>query len=73
MKSITHVVVLMMENRSFDEYFGTFPGVNNFFSSSSAIPQPWPGQPNNELFPEAQAIATAPSPSSTMRSRPRIA
>ncbi len=25
---IKHVVIMMMENRSFDEYFGTYPGVN---------------------------------------------
>lgn len=25
---IKHIVVIMQENRSFDEYFGTFPGVN---------------------------------------------
>jgi phospholipase C len=23
---VKHVVILMLENRSFDEYFGTFPG-----------------------------------------------
>ncbi len=25
---IRHVVVIMMENRSFDSYFGTFPGAD---------------------------------------------
>ena len=25
---IRHVVIVMQENRSFDEYFGTFPGAN---------------------------------------------
>jgi phospholipase C len=29
-EDVKHVVILMMENRSFDEYFGTFPGVNGF-------------------------------------------
>src|ERR1019366_9019641 len=27
---IEHIVVLMQENRSFDEFFGTFPGVRGF-------------------------------------------
>ena len=27
---IKHVVILMQENRSFDEYFGTFPGASGF-------------------------------------------
>jgi phospholipase C len=28
--SIEHIVILMQENRSFDHYFGTFPGVRGF-------------------------------------------
>ena len=27
---IKHVVIIMQENRSFDEYFGTYPGVEGF-------------------------------------------
>lgn len=34
---VDHVVILMQENRSFDHYFGTFPGVNGF---SSRFPIP---------------------------------
>lgn len=30
LRDIEHIVVLMQENRSFDEYFGTFPGVRGF-------------------------------------------
>ena len=33
MSNVKHVVILMLENRSFDEYFGTFPGANGFFSN----------------------------------------
>jgi len=29
-KDVEHVVILMQENRSFDNYFGTFPGVRGF-------------------------------------------
>jgi phospholipase C len=28
--NITHVIVIMQENRSFDHYFGTFPGADGF-------------------------------------------
>ena len=34
--SIQHVVILMLENRSFDEYFGTFLGANGFYTMSAA-------------------------------------
>jgi phospholipase C len=51
MSSIEHVVVLMMENRSFDEYFGTFPGAAGFYDGSSSIEQPWPSQPGGTLYP----------------------
>ncbi len=27
---IKHVIIIMQENRSFDPYFGTFPGANGF-------------------------------------------
>src|SRR5215470_11403165 len=27
-QKIQHVVIIMQENRSFDEYFGTYPGVD---------------------------------------------
>jgi phospholipase C len=33
--NIEHVVILMQENRSFDEYFGTFPGANGFANMSA--------------------------------------
>ena len=29
-KDVEHVVILMQENRSFDHYFGTMPGVRGF-------------------------------------------
>lgn len=39
---IEHIVVLMQENRSFDQYFGTFPGVRGFDDSRNrqAFAQP---------------------------------
>ncbi|MGC5698693.1 phospholipase C, phosphocholine-specific [Pseudomonas sp. NFXW11] len=40
-KDVEHVVILMQENRSFDHYFGTFPGVRGF---SDRITIPLPGQ-----------------------------
>ena len=37
LSDIEHVVFLMMENRSFDHYFGTFPGVRGF-NDPKALP-----------------------------------
>lgn len=39
-KKIKYVFVLYQENRSFDEYFGTFPGANGPFSK-------WPDRPSS--------------------------
>jgi phospholipase C len=45
--AVDHVVFLMHENRSFDHYFGTYPGVRGFDDhlpgSLGAFAQPWPG------------------------------
>jgi phospholipase C len=35
--SVEHVVILMLENRSFDEYFGTFPGANGFYNTPQSV------------------------------------
>ena len=40
MSNIEHVVIVMMENHSFDEYFGTFPNVAGFSDASPAFAQP---------------------------------
>jgi len=37
--SVQHVVIIEMENRSFDHYFGTYPGVNG-------LPSPFPCNPD---------------------------
>jgi phospholipase C len=39
---IDHVVILIMENRSFDHYFGSYKGVNGFAAQSAAFQQPYP-------------------------------
>jgi len=45
---VEHVVILMLENRSFDEYFGTFPGANGFYSNlESAFANAWVPMPGN--------------------------
>ncbi len=41
---IQHVIIIMQENRSFDNYFGTFPGANGV-PSGTCIPLK-PNQPN---------------------------
>jgi len=51
--AIDHVVMLMQENRSFDHYFGTFPGVRGFddhaASDLGVFSQRWAG--NTTLAP----------------------
>ena len=44
--SVEHVVMLMLENRSFDHYFGVYPGVRGFddhpAGSNGVFAQSWP-------------------------------
>ncbi|HEX3841501.1 MAG TPA: alkaline phosphatase family protein [Acidimicrobiales bacterium] len=35
LKDVKHIVILMQENRSFDHYYGTMPGVRNFADTQS--------------------------------------
>jgi len=42
--SVKHVVVIMLENRSFDSYFGKYPGVNGIPSNAPCNPDPQSGQ-----------------------------
>ncbi|GAA0323202.1 phospholipase [Actinoallomurus spadix] len=56
---IKHVVILMQENRSFDHYFGTLPGVRGFSDPAaitlstgrSVFHQPDPENPAGHLLP----------------------
>jgi phospholipase C len=70
--SIQHVIVIMQENRSFDTYFGTFPGADGIPMQNGrptvCVPNPQTGQcvqpyhnPNdlNRGGPHGQANATA--------------
>ncbi len=54
--NIRHVVMIMQENRSFDSYFGTYPGANGI-PAGVCVPDPLHGgciapfhDPNNENF-----------------------
>ena len=53
--AIEHVVFLMQENRSFDHYFGTYPGVRGFDDRPGgrlgAFSQRWPGGRDSHLLP----------------------
>jgi phospholipase C len=53
--AIEHVVFLMQENRSFDHYFGTYPGVRGFDDhpqqSLGPFAQDWPGGAAPTLLP----------------------
>jgi phospholipase C len=68
---IQHVVIVMQENRSFDEYFGTYPGVDGLPMQNgqftTCVPDPRGGcqrpyhdpDPVNGGGPHSQANATA--------------
>jgi phospholipase C len=59
LRDIEHIVILMQENRSFDHYFGTMPGVRGFADAAAVrLPdgcpvfrQPYPGHPQGYLTP----------------------
>jgi phospholipase C len=59
LSDIKHVVILMQENRSFDHYFGTLPGVRGFAdptaiklsTGKSVFYQPDPDNPDAYLLP----------------------
>lgn len=40
-RGVEHVVILMQENRSFDHYFGTLPGVRGFGDRFTIPPDGW--------------------------------
>ncbi|WP_203925096.1 alkaline phosphatase family protein, partial [Rugosimonospora africana] len=59
LSQVKHVVYVMAENRSFDHYFGTFPGVRGFSDKKairlpngrSVFQQPDPANPDGYLEP----------------------
>ncbi|MFD0078162.1 phosphocholine-specific phospholipase C [Streptomyces sp. NPDC127166] len=65
LEDIEHVVVLMQENRSFDHYFGTLPGVRGIgdrtavrgVNGRSVFHQPDPSRPEGHLVPFAMNAA----------------
>jgi phospholipase C len=61
---IQHVVVLMQENRSFDQYFGTFPGANGIPMSNGVptvcIPNPNTGGCNRPYVDHADVQGGGP-------------
>ena len=54
-RDVDHVVILMQENRSFDHYFGTLPGVRGF-----ADPHPAPTPGGDVLTQAGDGIRTGP-------------
>jgi len=74
LSQIKHVVYVMQENRSFDHYFGTFPGVRGFDdptamtlpNGNSVFQQPDPANPDGYLEPfhmDTASTAAAAVPS----------
>jgi phospholipase C len=50
---IGHIVVIFQENRSFDNFFGRFPGANGFATSGDFAPQIGPDGKPYKLLPAA--------------------
>src|SRR5271167_1422238 len=61
--AVEHVVFLMQENRSFDHYFGSYPGVRGFDDHPAGSPgvfaQSWPEGSAPSLLPFHLATASA--------------
>lgn len=51
--NIQHVVMIMQENRSFDSYFGTYPGVNGI-PAGTCVPDPAHGGCAKPFYDEAE-------------------
>ena len=52
--AVEHVVYLMLENRSFDHYYGAFPGAHGFSDHGTALgafSQAWPQAPATTCQP----------------------
>jgi phospholipase C len=59
-KDIKHVVILMQENRSFDEYFGTFPGATGFGDPNGNFANQYgPDQYGNDIKPFRMSTFTS--------------
>ena|SRR6266705_421171 len=57
---IKHVIVIMQENRSFDSYFGTFPGADGIAMTSGV---PTACVPDPQMPPDASVRTTTPASS----------
>ena len=38
LQKIKHIIIIMQENRSFDHYFGTFPGADGIPMDDAGVP-----------------------------------
>jgi phospholipase C len=54
---VAHIVVLMQENRGFDHYFGTMPGVRGF---GDRFPIPSPPMPTARRAPSGTSAMPPP-------------
>jgi phospholipase C len=57
---VAHIVVLMQENRSFDHYFGTMPGVRGFGDRFPIPVPPGPDGSPRTVWDQADATAVPP-------------
>jgi phospholipase C len=52
-QKVKHVFVIFQENRSFDHYFGTYPGANGLYST-------YPGASANDIYAQPANSTTTP-------------
>jgi len=65
---IGHIVVIFEENRSFDNFFGSFPGANGFSTAGTLAPQIGPDGKPYKFLPAAVDTNLKPR---TIRGFPR--
>ena len=59
--AVEHVIFLMMENRSFDHYYGTYPGVRGFDDHPADDLGPFsPGLPGEQDRPTCRSTTAVP-------------
>lgn len=59
-EDVEHVVILMQENRSFDHYFGTMPGVRGFSDPYPAPARPLASYPERNVFTQLNSQHQGP-------------
>jgi phospholipase C len=66
-EKINHIIVIYLENRSFDNLYGLFPGANGIPNAGAAARQRGPGGQPYELLPPIMNVANHSDPTPDLR------